>query len=80
MLLLPFARRMRRMLRRPRALTLCAALVFSFAAIASLTGCGNGSGFFGQPQQSYTVNVSATATGVGGATLVHSTTVALTVQ
>ena len=38
------------------------------------------SGFFGQPQQSYTINVLGTATGAGGATLQHSWPVTLTVQ
>jgi hypothetical protein len=61
-------------------LTLCTALMLSCAAIGGLTGCGSGSGFFGQPQQSYTINVIGTAAGAGGATLQHSWTVTLTVQ
>jgi len=45
-----------------------------------LTGCGSGSGFFGQPQQSYTIKVLGTVTGSGGATLQRSWPVTLTVQ
>jgi hypothetical protein len=63
-----------------RPLTLCAALLLSCAAIGGLTGCGSGSGFFGQPQQTYTINVIGTVTGAGGATLQHSSPVTLTVQ
>jgi sugar lactone lactonase YvrE len=80
LLLLPFSRSLRRKLRGMRPLTLCAALIFSLAAIGGLTGCGSGSGFFAQPQQTYTINVIGTATGAGGATLQHTTTVTLTVQ
>jgi hypothetical protein len=79
-LLLPFSRRMHRRVRRIRLLTLCAALVVSFAAIGGLAGCGSGSGYFGQPPQNYTISVIGTATGSGGATLQHSTPVTLTVQ
>jgi hypothetical protein len=64
-----------------RPLTLCAALILSLAAIGGLSGCGSGSGFFGQPPQSYTINVLGTATGAGGATLQHSlAAITLTVQ
>jgi hypothetical protein len=80
LLLLPFSGWTRRRLRGRRPLTLCLALLFSFAAIGGLAGCGSGSGFFGQPPQTYTVNIIGTATGVGGATLQHSTSVTLTVQ
>jgi hypothetical protein len=79
-LLLPFSRSLRRKVRGMRVLTLCTAMILSFAAIGGLTGCGSNSGFFGQPQQSYTINVIGTATGAGGATLQHSCTVTLTVQ
>ena len=47
---------------------------------SGLAGCGASSGYFGQPSQSYTINVIGTATGPGGATLQHLTTVTLTVQ
>jgi hypothetical protein len=80
LLLLPFSRSLRRKVRSIRPLTLCTALMLSFAAICGLTGCGSNSGFFGQAQQSYAINVIGTATGAGGATLQHSWTVTLTVQ
>jgi hypothetical protein len=79
-ILLPFSAWTRRRLRHVRSLTLCLALLLSLAAIGGLTGCGSGSGFFGQPAQTYTVNIVGTATGAGGATLQHSTSVTLTVQ
>jgi hypothetical protein len=80
-LLLPFSCWTRRKARGRRWLTLGAAMVLSLAAIGGLTGCGTGSGFFGQSQQSYTVTVFGTATGAGGATLQHSMAViTLTVQ
>lgn len=81
LLLLPFSRWTRSKIRGMRPLTLCAALILSLAAIGGLSGCGSGSGYFGQPQQSYTINVIGTATGAGGATLQHSIAVIiLTVQ
>jgi hypothetical protein len=80
LLLLPFARSFRRRVRGMRPLTLCMALILSFAAIGGLAGCGSASGFFGQSQQTYTINVIGTAAGTGGATLQHSSTVTLTVQ
>jgi hypothetical protein len=80
-LLLPFSRWTRSKIRGMRPLTLCAELILGLAAIGGLSGCGAGSGFFGQPQQSYTINVIGTATGAGGATLQHSIAVImLTVQ
>ena len=80
LLLLPFSRSLRRKIRGMRPLAFCVALILSCVATGCLTGCGSGSGFFGQPQQSYTINVIGTATGAGGATLQHSWTVTLTVQ
>jgi hypothetical protein len=81
LLLLPFYRWTRSKIRGMRPLTLCAALILSLAAIGGLSGCGSGSGFFGQTPQSYTINVIGTATGAGGATLQHSIAViTLTVQ
>jgi Bacterial Ig-like domain (group 3)/NHL repeat len=81
LLLLPFSRWTRSKIRGMRPLTLCAALILSLAAIGGLSGCGSGSGFFGQPPQSYNINVIGTATGAGGATLQHSIAViTLTVQ
>jgi hypothetical protein len=81
LLLLPFYRWTRSKIRGMRPLTLCAALILSLAAIGGLSGCGSGSGFFGQPPQSYIINVIGTATGAGGATLQHSiAAITLTVQ
>jgi hypothetical protein len=80
LLLLPFSRSLRRKVRGMRLLALSAALILSCVAIGCLTGCGSGSGFFGQPQQNYTIKVLGTVTGSGGATLQHSWTVTLTVQ
>jgi sugar lactone lactonase YvrE len=80
LLLLPFSRRMRRRVRSIHLLTLVAILVLSLTAIGGLVGCGAGSGYFGQPSQSYTINIIATGTGISGATQQHLTTVTLTVQ
>jgi sugar lactone lactonase YvrE len=80
LLLLPFSRRFRHKARRIRPLSLCIALILSFAAISSVTGCGTSSGFFGENQQSYTITVIGTATGTGGVVLQHSTQVTLIVQ
>jgi hypothetical protein len=80
-LLLPFSRWTRSRIRGMRPLTLCAALIFSLAAIGGLSGCGSGSGFFAQPPQTYTINVTGTAVGTGGAILQHSiSAITLTVQ
>lgn len=76
-ILLPFSAWTRRRRRCVRSLTLCVTLLLSLAAIGGLTGCG--SGFFGQAAQTYTVNIVGTATGAGGATLQHSTSVTLMV-
>jgi hypothetical protein len=80
LMLLPFSSWTRRRLRSMRPLTLCLALLFSLAAIGGLTGCGTGSGFFGQPAHTYTITLFGTATGAGGATLQHSASVTLTVD
>ena len=71
-LLLPFARRLRRM---GRKLTPMLLLVVSAAAIAGLTGCVSSNGFFGQTQQSYNITVTLTT-----GSLSHSTNLTLTVQ
>ena len=63
-----------------KRISLCACVLLSFALIAGLSGCGTDSGFFGQPQQTYTINVIGTATGTGVVVLQHTTTVTLTVE
>ena len=80
LLLLPFSRRFRRNAGRMKRISLCACVLLSFALIAGLSGCGTDSGFFGQPQQTYTINVIGTATGTGVVVLQHTTTVTLTVE
>jgi hypothetical protein len=67
LLLLPLT-----MLRR-RRLTSLLAVIVTIAAIG-MSGCGAG-GYFSQPEQTYTVTITGTS-----GTLVHSTTVTLTVQ
>ena len=80
LLLLPFSRRFRRKAGRLRPISLCLGLILSVAAISGLTGCGTGSGFFGETQQTYTITVIGTATGTGSVVLQHTTTVTLTVE
>jgi hypothetical protein len=75
-LLLPFSQRLRRSSRKlGRATSLALLLLIGLGAVAGLTGCGSGSGYFSQAQQTYNVTV----TGNSG-TLTHSTTVTLTVE
>ena len=75
LLLLPIAalRRARRAWRRAGLLSLLLPLLL-LGAIAGLSGCGAG-GFFGQPQQTYTITVTGTSGQIS-----HSATVTLTVQ
>lgn len=80
LLLLPFSSRIRRATRRLRPLPWLAVLLLSIGAIGGLAGCASGSGFFGVPQQTYTINVIGTATGTGAVVLQRTTTVTLTVQ
>jgi hypothetical protein len=76
LLLLPFARRMRRTGRRMARLFLVVALVILGAgALTGLTGCGSSGGFSAQQKQNYTINL----TGTSGA-LSHSATVTLIVE
>jgi hypothetical protein len=77
--LLPFGRRVRRARGKLRASLVACFSLIGLAALVGMTGCGSGSGFFGQPQKSYTVTVTGTATS-GSATLQHSTTVTVIVE
>ena len=76
MLLLPFSGRIRRAAgSQGRKLSLLL-LIVTGAAVVGLAGCGaRNSGFFGNPQKSYVITVTATS-----GTLAHSTTLSLTVQ
>ena len=58
-----------------RNLSLLLVVAAAIAALATLSGCSSRNGFFGQPQQTYTLTVTATT-----GTLSHSTDVTLTVQ
>ena len=80
MLLLPFGGTLRRVThrhkRKLRLLLLIVAGIAAGTAAVGLTGCGaRNSGFFGSPQQSYVITVTATS-----GTLSHSTTLNLTVR
>jgi hypothetical protein len=75
-LLMPFALLARRKGQRlGRGLSLLLLWVAGVGATVGLTGCGSTSGLFDEPQQSYTITVTATA-----GTLSHSTHVTLTVE
>ncbi len=52
----------------------------SLLSIGALTGCGSGTGFFGQKQQTYNITVIATATDTTGGTLTRNILVNITVQ
>jgi hypothetical protein len=59
-----------------RAMSVLLLVVAALTAVVGLSGCGsNGSGFFTQAPQTY----SLTVTGTSG-TLSHSTTITLTVE
>jgi hypothetical protein len=76
LLLLPFARRLRKSAKRfARLFTVLLILGAGIAAITGLGGCGSTIGYFGQAPTTYTVTVTGTS-----GTLSHSTTVTLTVQ
>ena len=76
-LLRPARRKRIRGLSRVNILLVCSA---SLLALGTLAGCGTGTGFFGQPQQTYNVTVTATATDATGGTLTRNTVIAITVQ
>jgi len=80
MLLLPCLGAKRRKFRSGKLLILCLLTMAGVGTAIGLSGCGTDSGFFGQPQQSYTITVTGTANAAGGAILQHSATVVLTVQ
>ncbi|WP_213806719.1 choice-of-anchor D domain-containing protein [Granulicella sp. dw_53] len=75
-LLIPLtvSRRVRRAFSKVRLLTLLA-YVFSAGALIGLSGCGSNNGFFGQPQQTFTITITGTS-----GSLQHSTSVVLNVQ
>lgn len=78
LLLLPFAGAVRRRARGLRPLLMVTLAVLSLGALLGISGCG--AGFFASPQQTYTVNLTGTATNAQGATLQHVATLKLTVQ
>jgi hypothetical protein len=80
LLLLPFAARIRRNGRRLGGIVTVLLLLCGAAATAALNGCNQQNGYFMQPQQSYTVTVTATATPSVGSVLQHNTTLTLIVQ
>ncbi|HEY1212349.1 MAG TPA: Ig-like domain repeat protein [Bryobacteraceae bacterium] len=80
LLLLPFSPRLRRTVRRWKPGVLIVVLGLSLAVVGGLTGCGTGTGYFGQNPQTYSVTITGTASGPNGTTLQHSSTVVLTVQ
>jgi hypothetical protein len=80
LLLIPFPWRAGRRGPKIHQLPMLFAGFLSLAAISLLSGCGTHSGFFAAPKQTYTINVTGTATGPNGATLQHSVPVTLVVQ
>ena len=80
LLLLPFTGLRRRRTHGVQLFLRGCVLLASVGVLAGLTGCGTSSGFFGEPQQSYTITVTARAAGMNGATLQHSSVVTLTIQ
>jgi CSLREA domain-containing protein len=76
LLLLPFVGRLHKAGKRfSRMLSILLLLAAGAAAVAGLSGCGSTIGFFGQPQKSYTVGVTATS-----GMLSHTSNVTLTVE
>jgi hypothetical protein len=76
LLLVPFAGRSRRKLSRlGQAMSVLLLLGMGCAVVAGVSGCGSSNGFFNQPQQTYTMNVT-----VSSGALSHSSTITLTVE
>jgi hypothetical protein len=78
LLLLPLAgtRRMRRVAQRlGRRTGLALLLLLSLGAVAGLSGCGAGNGFYDQQQKGYTITVTATS-----GLVQHASNVSLQVQ
>jgi hypothetical protein len=76
LLLWPLSRRRQVKFRRP--LMLGVALISSLAALGVVMGCGTGSGFFGQTQRNYAIEVLGTVS--GDTTLQHFATVTLALE
>jgi sugar lactone lactonase YvrE len=75
-LLLPLAGGMRRGSKRlGKTVSILMVLVVGLTAALALSGCGSSNGFFGHPQKTYTVTVTATS-----GTLSHSTNLTLIVE
>jgi sugar lactone lactonase YvrE len=75
-LLLPFVGGMRRMGKRlGKTASILMVMVVGLTAAVALGGCGSSNGFFGHPQKTYTVTVTATS-----GTLSHSTNLTLIVE
>jgi sugar lactone lactonase YvrE len=75
-LLLPFAARLRKSGKRlGKMLAVVLLAGAGMAAIAGMSGCGSNSGFFAQPQRSYTMTVT-----VASGSLSHTSTITLTVE
>lgn len=80
LLLLPFSSTLRRRAKHLGPLAMLAVVAGGGFALTLLTGCGQSSGFFGQPQKTYTIQIVGTAQGSNGATLQHVASVKLTVE
>ncbi len=80
LIVMPFLRRKQTVGRRISQLLSVAMVLLSFATLVGITGCGSGSGFFGTPSHTYTIEVTGTAQNAQGATLQHVSNVTLTVQ
>jgi hypothetical protein len=76
LLLLPFSKRMRRTARKLGRLGhIALLLILTGAALVGATGCGAKTGYFAQPQKTYTVTVTGTS-----GNLSHAASVTLTVE